>query len=257
MDNVADLVGCMAKVFGPLFTNFSAEFFDAMMKFAKASRPASDRAMAIGCFAEMIQFMGNSEQSINQHVPVVLPIIIQGLKDQASGGVCRNAAFGIGMIAESNPNVIRPYIASILNDLSPMFNVAHEQDSAIADNACSAVARIMMACPDAVPMDQVLPIYLNALPLKSDFTENDNVYKCLAVLFQVKNASLLSQNNIGAALSACYHALVAEQVTDATKQLLVGSLKQVLGDPQYNQLCMQAISGFPPVVSQMLQSALQ
>lgn len=257
MDNVADLVGAMAKVFGPVFANFSAEFFDAMMKFAKASRPASDRAMAIGCFAEMIQFMGSVA---NQHVPTVLPIIQLGLKDQASSGVCRNAAFGIGMIAEANPSVIQPYVGMILHDLFPMFQVQHELDSAIADNAASAVARIIMACPGDVPMESVLPVYLNALPLKSDFSENDNVYKCLAFLFSIHQQSqLLSPQLINASLSASYHGIsTAEKVSDETKHLLVNSLKQAISsDQNLMSSVMSTISTFSPEVAQTLQSILQ
>ena len=53
MDSVADLAGAFAKVLGPAFSAMSTEVVDAVGKFAKANRPASDRAMAIGVFAEV------------------------------------------------------------------------------------------------------------------------------------------------------------------------------------------------------------
>ena len=41
-----------------------------------------------------------------------------------------------------------------------------------------------MTCPAAMPFAQVLPIFLQALPLKSDWSENETVYGCLVKLVQ-------------------------------------------------------------------------
>ena len=49
--------GAFGKIYGPAFEPQLPRFMDAMLKFAKASRPASDRAMAIGYFAEVFQNM--------------------------------------------------------------------------------------------------------------------------------------------------------------------------------------------------------
>jgi hypothetical protein len=54
MDNVADLCGAVAKVGGGLVGHGTADaVFQAFAKYAQPARPASDRAMALGCFAEL------------------------------------------------------------------------------------------------------------------------------------------------------------------------------------------------------------
>ena len=54
MDNVADLCGGVAKVAGArLGTEATDAMFRAFARYAQPSRSASDRAMALGCFAEL------------------------------------------------------------------------------------------------------------------------------------------------------------------------------------------------------------
>lgn len=76
--------------------------------------------------------------------------------------------------------------ATILSALHPLF-----QDQVLAnatDNATGAVARLILAHPDAMPLDQVLPVFVGALPLKADFAENEPVFNCLFQLFRSNNA---------------------------------------------------------------------
>ena len=185
---MADLVGALARVFGTAFSNLSAEFFDAMMKFAKTSRPSSDRAMAIGCFAEMLQFMGASGAP---HVAAVIPVVEAGLHDP-SPAVRRNSAFAVGILASAAPTAVAPHYPAFLAGLRPLFDLTHESDLALKDNAASAVARLVLAAPGAVPLSQVLPVFLDALPLKADLIENENVYTCLAFLYEARHPDLLA-----------------------------------------------------------------
>ncbi|CAN0472329.1 unnamed protein product, partial [Hapterophycus canaliculatus] len=50
---------------------------------------------------------------------------------------------------------------------------------------------MIMAAPAAVPMDQVLPVLLSALPLKSDRSENEAVYTCLLGLIHMRHPEAL------------------------------------------------------------------
>ena len=68
-----------------------------------------------------------------------------------------------------------------------------ESSAACVDNAAAAVARMMMASPNSMPMNQVLPAMLNVLPLKTDMTENETVYKCLLGLLQMNHPEIVSR----------------------------------------------------------------
>lgn len=69
----------------------------------------------------------------------------------------------------------------------------------VTDNACGAVSRMIMKHPNAVPLDQVLPVFVQALPLKRDFEENEAVYRLLFQLIRSQNEWV--GNNMGALLT--------------------------------------------------------
>lgn len=251
IDNVADLVGMLAKAMGPGFADVSAQYFDAMMKFAKASRPSSDRAMAIGCFAEMLQYMGPASGA--QHVSQVMAAVEAGLRDGAPS-VQRNSAFCAGILAQTSPEAMAPHFPMFLERMQPCFSVTHEADHALQDNACSAVARFMLVSATHVPMEQVLPVFLASLPLKADFSENENVYGCLAYLLEAKHPVLCGTACLGPCLLGCAHGLQASEVTDETKARLVQGLKALAADAA--AAMGAAFATVPPEAAAFLQQAM-
>ena len=73
----------------------------------------------------------------------------------------------------------------LLMKLSPLF---HDQKFVnITDNACGAVSRMILSRSHAVPLEQVLPVLFQALPLKKDFLENEPVFQCIHYLFEAKH----------------------------------------------------------------------
>lgn len=85
-----------------------------------------------------------------------------------------------------------PYYLELLQALHPLFSLTSKgTEGGVVDNAAAAVARMIMAAPAAVPMDQVLPVFLSALPLKSDRSENEAVYTCLLGLVHLKHPEAL------------------------------------------------------------------
>lgn len=74
---------------------------------------------------------------------------------------------------------------TILAALYPLFQ--NQTLPGTTDNASGAVARLITAHSEAVPLEQVLPVFLNALPLKADFAENEPVFNCLFHLFRSNN----------------------------------------------------------------------
>ena len=71
----------------------------------------------------------------------------------------------------------------ILQSLRPFFDHQGTKTN-ITDNACGAVARMILRAPASVPLEHVLPIFLKNLPLKNDYQENEPVYGCIFSLLQ-------------------------------------------------------------------------
>ena len=54
------------------------------------------------------------------------------------------------------------------------------------DNVCGAIARLITTNPASVPLNQVLPSFFTALPLKVDHSENKAVFNCIFFLFSTQ-----------------------------------------------------------------------
>jgi len=252
MDAVADLVGGFAKALGPQFTQISGDVLAVMAKYAKANRPASDRAMAIGCFAEVLEFMG--PEAAAPLVPTVAPSVQAGLSD-ASPSVRRNAAFATGVLAQTAPEQLAPHFPALLAALHPLFqDTGVEQDYALRDNALAAAARMMVANLSAVPTAAVLPVYLDSLPLRADFSENNTVYGCVAYLLEARHPDVLAL--LPKALIAASYGLQAKDCSDAVKAKLVQALKGLAADPAVGASLASALPALAPEVATVLQQAL-
>lgn len=66
-----------------------------------------------------------------------------------------------------------------------------EQHAGTLDNICGALARIIIANPSLVPLQEVLPVFVQYLPLREDFDENLAVFKCLNLIYQQGNDVLI------------------------------------------------------------------
>ncbi|KAM6554316.1 hypothetical protein CsatB_015078 [Cannabis sativa] len=187
MDAVSDLLPAFAKSMGSHFAPIFAKLFEPLMKFAKASRPPQDRTMVVACLAEVAQDMG---APIAGYVDRLMPLV---LKELASSDPTnrRNAAFCVGELCKNGGDGALKYYGDVLRGLFPLFGES-EPDDAVRDNAAGAVARMIMVHPESIPLNQVLPFFLKALPLKEDHEESMTVYTCVSTLVLSSNPQILS-----------------------------------------------------------------
>jgi hypothetical protein len=117
------------------------------------------------------------------------------------------------------------HILTILTHLHPIFINQSKVSNAVLDNACGAVARMISAKCQNLPLQQILPVLLTALPLKEDYQENETVYGAIC--------GLLSEgNNIAAGfmreiLSVLARALQSDKTQDNVKNGILGVLRGI------------------------------
>jgi len=226
MTSVCDLVGSFGRVMGQHFVQYLPKFLPAICEYAKSSRPASDRSMAMGCLGELAQELG---AGISEYWPnVFYPAAIAGLGD-ADYSVRRNAAFCIGVSCEGLGESVTSQYGTLLGAISPLFGIdINDGDTAAAcvDNASAAVARMITTSPSSVPLAQVLPVLLKVLPLKNDMTENETVYSCLFGLLE-KNQPDLIANKLELSRVFAEAASEASNVDDDLKEKLKLALQSL------------------------------
>ncbi|WIA30405.1 hypothetical protein OEZ86_000490 [Tetradesmus obliquus] len=103
---------------------------------------------------------------------VVEPLMTLMLRElQTEDDINRqNAAFCAGLLVEASPEKAAQQVMPLLAALHNMFRP--EEAAGARDNAVGAVGRILSSSPPgALPLGQVLPVLLGALPLKEDLSE--------------------------------------------------------------------------------------
>ena len=173
MDAVAGLATALGSQFGELWKIFEK----LIIGFASASE-SSQRSAAIGSIAECIRGMGSG---CTPYTSSLLKIIMHRLSDEDSQ-VKSNAAFAAGMLVEKSDDAatIRKAYPGILGKLEPLLQASSARQQ---DNAAGCVSRMIMAHPDALPLDEVLPHIVQTLPLREDYEENEPVFNMLHMMF--------------------------------------------------------------------------
>jgi len=130
--------------------------------------------------------------AVTPHTDILLNLFDRALKDP-EGEVLSNAAFATGLLVEYSEADLTQHLSHILQILHPLFIVPPNPPVArlnAKDNAAGAVARIIIRYSSSIPLDQILPIFLGALPLKNDPLENRPVFRALFSLFKSNGAAL-------------------------------------------------------------------
>ncbi|KAK6911106.1 Importin-beta, N-terminal domain [Dillenia turbinata] len=187
MDAVSDLLPALAKSMGPQFAPIFSNLFEPLIKFARSSRPPQDRTMVVACLAEVAQDMGSP---ISGYIDTVMPFVLKELASSEATNR-RNAAFCVGELCKNGGDSSLKYYGDVLRGLYPLFGDS-EPDDAVRDNAAGAISRMIMVHPEAIPLNQVLPVFLKVLPLKEDREESMAVYSCVCNLILSSNPQILS-----------------------------------------------------------------
>lgn len=180
--SAGDLVAALCETVGPDFVKYFEVYMPLICKYYKATKTQTERAMAVGCLGECI---GGLKSAITPHTEHLLSIFVKACGDEDEL-VRSNAAFALGCLTIHSQVDLSPHYGQLLTALSPLFN--NQTLPNTVDNAAGAVARLILAHPDAVPLDQVLPTLTQALPLKADFEENQPVFDCIFQLFKGQNS---------------------------------------------------------------------
>lgn len=182
----SDLVGALATVLGADFAEPLKQFTPVLLKYYQPSRSQSDRATVVGTLGEIIVGMG---ESITPFTDDMLGLLSRALSDE-DAPVRSNASFAAGVLVENSKQDLSQHFPALLNALKPMFDQRQSdspEEQTATDNAVGCAARLVSKKPEALPLDQVLPVIFSSLPLRKDMAEWAPVLRALMGLLQASN----------------------------------------------------------------------
>jgi hypothetical protein len=154
----------------------------------------------------------------------LLELFYQALSDEDPEVQC-NAAFAVGLLVEHTRKDLSPQYPHLLSAIRPLFE--NPPNATVSkwkahDNAAGAVSRFIVRNTAAVPLDQVLPVLINALPLRHDFLENPPVFKAIFHLFGTNPQALHPHSDkLLEVFRAVLDPSALDQITDETRAGLV------------------------------------
>ncbi|XP_055909499.1 importin-4-like [Eupeodes corollae] len=180
----------------------------------------SQRCFAYGCIAECFAPLQTCSAT---YFDTLLPILLDGLSDEFDQAR-QNAVFGIGELVLYSEAKSYESFPQILTALSK--SVSTETKPGALDNICGAIARLIMTNCSLIPLQQVLPVFLQHLPLKEDFDENAAIFKCFKLLYIQSREAIVSflEQIIAIAIHVLYK---KEFVDDETCENALGMIKEV------------------------------
>jgi hypothetical protein len=158
----------------------------------------------------------------------LLELFYKALSDP-DAEVLSNAAFATGLLIENSEVDLSPQYPQLLTALSSLFDVTADSPAPrlnAKDNAAGAVARMIVRHPAAIPLPNVLPTFVGALPLKNDYLENRPVFRAIFYLFQNNPAVILPQlDHLLTVFASVLDPSAADQVGEEIRGELINLLR--------------------------------
>ncbi|XP_014262329.1 importin-4-like [Cimex lectularius] len=177
------------------------------------------KANALGVIAECMPGLSGK---ISEYLPVLLPFLMHSIND-ADPDVRNNALFTIGEMAYHVKDDIVPHYGAILRALSDV--IGNEKISKVMDNACGVIARLILVSAKDLPLKQILPSYINQLPLKEDFEEDKWIFKSLCHLLKLEIEDM--KPFVGDIFNAALVSLQSHHPDNETKEVIVSLIQMV------------------------------
>jgi len=189
---------------------------------------------------------------IAKYAQNLVPVALKGMVD-TDPETRNNATFFCGVLMLHSGMTGIPFYPQVLNTLAPLFNDPAAADVPnIGDNAAGALARMILTATASLPLKEILPVWLQAVPLKVDFQENKMVYHAIFHLIKTSNEAMA--NYLPQVMSIFARSLGSPDVEAELQAEIVTIVKWLL--QQYASQLQQIIGGLPQEEQQNLHKFL-
>ncbi|XP_029638224.1 importin-4-like isoform X1 [Octopus sinensis] len=220
VESAGEILPATAKLIGgKAFMPYFESFIPDLLKKLKSHNSIADRSFAIGTLAETLEACGEASAGLTSQF---YPIFMKITRDPDSE-VRNNAVFALGVIISNGGSALQNDLLNILTELFTLLQ--NESCDLVKDNICGTVCRIINQKPDGLPLEQVLPVIIQCLPLKEDFEENTTVFQSLLSLFAQGHPQLIVM--LPELLKVIAEVLGTTQINKETESLLVQFVKNV------------------------------
>lgn len=184
IDAACDVVIALAWTHGPSFADAFAVFFPEIVVYSK-SKNITERALAVASIGEICIGL---KSAVTPFTAQMKDIFMTGLMD-GEVEIRSNSAYAMGLLCQYTQADLTGDYLTILQKLQPLLDDVKARNA--IDNAVGCISRMIRANPSAVPLDHVLPVVFQRLPLSRDYQENTPLYEMIIKLYKDNNAVVM------------------------------------------------------------------
>jgi len=205
---------------------FAPYFMGLLQMLLKKTRnccSTAERSFAVGALADCMEPL---QGRLEPFIPHVLPVFMESTKDEEND-VRNNGVYGLGELVLWGGELMNQHYNQILSNLSVLMSI--ESAPRVIDQIVGAVSRFLVVGSSSIPVNEIVPVLMNNIPLKEDMDEYEMVFKALATLYSAGHESMKS--NIPKILECAVASQTAKEIDRETIIPVVSELvKQILRD---------------------------
>ncbi|KAL5563592.1 hypothetical protein UlMin_033339 [Ulmus minor] len=193
-DQVGEILGTLIKTFKASFLPFFDELSSYLTPMWGKDKTPEERRIAICIFDDVAE---QCQGSALKYYETFLPFVLEACNDE-NPDVRQAAVYGLGVCAEFGGSVFKPLVGEALSRLNVVIqrpNAFQAENVMAYDNAVSALGKICVFHRDSIDAAQIVPAWLNCLPIKGDLIEAKVVHEQLCSMVERSDGDLLGPNN--------------------------------------------------------------
>ncbi|TQD80393.1 hypothetical protein C1H46_034082 [Malus baccata] len=193
-DQVGEILGTLIKTFKASFLPFFDELSSYLTPMWAKDKTPEERRIAICIFDDVAE---QCREAALKYYDTFLPFLLEACNDD-NPDVRQAALYGLGVCSEFGGIVIKPLVGEALSRLNAVIqhpNALQAENVMAYDNAVSALGKICQFHRDSIDAAQVIPAWLNCLPIKGDLIEAKVVHDQLCSMVERSDRELLGLNN--------------------------------------------------------------
>ncbi|KAF1867035.1 hypothetical protein Lal_00049462 [Lupinus albus] len=229
-DQVGEILGTLIKTFKASFLPYFEELSSYLTPMWGRDKTPEERRIAICIFDDVAE---QCREAALKYYETYLPFLLEACNDDIPD-VRQAAVYGLGVCAEFGGSVFKPLVGEGLSRLNAVIQHpnALQGDNIMAyDNAVSALGKICQFHRDSIDSAQVVPAWLNCLPIKGDLIEAKVVHDQLCSMVERSDGDLLGPNSqyLPKIVSVFAEVLCAgkELATEQTAGRMINLLRQL------------------------------
>ena len=160
------------------FKPYFAGMLGHLLKKTKNKCTTAEKSFAAGSLAECMEPL---QGQLEAFVPHVMPALLKLVYDE-DDDVRNNSIFGLGELVLHAGPVMHQHFNQLLELFSKLLST--EKAPRVLDQIVGATTRMCLANQSLIPLDNVLPVLFQQLPLREDLDEYAIVFTLLGHLLQ-------------------------------------------------------------------------